>query len=246
MTNMLERQRPEDCLSDLALDRLVMGEVERHAPAVVHLDTCATCRARLTELEAASRPFLSEPRARRSPAPRARRRWAWLGATTALAGAAAFALWTRPTAERTRFKGGPVLEVIVSHGDGRVESISPGAALAPNDAIRFRLSTQTAGFLSIVGLDAAGHVTPYAPTTGAALAVPAGKGQLLDGSIILDDTPGVERIMALVCERPMAVEAVVAAGKRALADSRQDPRQIVGALGFSCPYATTWYQKLKR
>ena len=242
MTNMLERQRPEECLSDLALDRLVMGEVDRQAPAVVHLETCATCRARLVELEAASRPFLSDRPARRSPAPRARRRWAWLGATTALAGAAAFALWTRPTAERTRFKGGPVLEVIVRHGDGRVESISPGAALAPNDAIRFRLSTQTAGFLSIVGLDAAGHVTPYVPTTGAALAVPAGKGQLLDGSIILDDTPGSERVVALHCAKPIDIDAAVAAGKRALSSANGDPK-LVGDFGLGCVQASVWFTK---
>lgn len=246
MTNVLERQRPEACLSDLALDRLVMGEIDRRAPAVAHLDTCETCRARLAELEAASRPFMSDGPARRMPAPRARRRWAWVGAGATLASAAAVALWLRPAEERTRLKGGPVLEVIAKHGDGRVESIAPGATLAPNDAIRFRLSTQAAAYVSVIGLDAAGHVTAYAPASGPALALPAGAGQLLDGSVILDDTPGAERIVALVCERPMDVAAVVAAGQRALADSRRDPRKVNAALGFSCPYATTWYQKLTR
>ncbi|HEX4457717.1 MAG TPA: hypothetical protein VIA18_07085 [Polyangia bacterium] len=244
MTDILDRQRPETCLSDLALDRLVMREPDRGGRAAAHLKTCAACSARLAELESQSRPFMNDVAARQ-PIRRARRNWAWGGLGVTFAAAAAFTLWLVPVRSPVRTKGGLHFEIIAKHGNS-VDTILPGSELAPGDAIRFRLTPPRAGYLGIIGLDAAGNVTPYAPTAGATMRMQGGAAQLLDGSIILDDTAGAERVVALFCARSLDMAAVVDAGKRALAQAGGDPRQVSGNLGFDCASASTWYQKRLR
>ena len=71
-------------------------------------------------------------------------------------------------------------------------------------------------------IDAAQAVTAY----GSALALAGGVPRILDGSIILDDTLGPERIVAVVCDWPIAGELGVALARGALATAGGDPRQI--------------------
>jgi len=54
-------------------------------------------------------------------------------------------------------------------GTGRVERVLPGAELSPDDAIRFGVTNDKPGWLVVLGVDAAGQVTPYAPVSGTAL-----------------------------------------------------------------------------
>ena len=244
MTDILDRQRPETCLSDLALDLLVMREPDRGGRAAAHVKTCAACSARLAELESLSRPFMNDIAARQ-PRRSARRNWVWGGLGLTLASAAAVVLWLAPSRSSVRLKGGLQLDVVAKHGQS-VDTILPGSELAPGDAIRFRLTLPRAAYVGIVGLDAAGQVTAYAPTAGAMRRLEAGAAQLVDGSITLDDTAGAERVVALACERSLDMTAVVDAGKRALAQAGGDPRQASGNLGFDCAYTSTWYQKRLR
>jgi DNA polymerase-3 subunit beta len=51
--------------------------------------------------------------------------------------------------------------------------------VAPGDWIQFRIGSQRSGHLAIVGLDAAGAVTAYAPASGPALRIAAGRDQAL-------------------------------------------------------------------
>jgi hypothetical protein len=114
-----ERSRPEGCLSDLHLDRLVAGELAppEEQAARVHLGGCAGCAARLAAIEAERAAFQAAPPPLRltavrqsrpapaTPAGRLRRARAFAPAlTAALAAAAAVALVfiARPPSEPPR------------------------------------------------------------------------------------------------------------------------------------------------
>ena len=75
--------------------------------------------------------------------------------------------------------------------------------------MRFVVSTTRPGHLVILGLDAAGKVSVYSPT---ATLHPRRRGtrQAMPGSIILDDTPGAERLVALECDAHFPVADAVA------------------------------------
>src|SRR5262245_6294845 len=76
--------RPADCLSDLALDRLLAGEP---APTWHHVAGCTRCRARLEELRRGAR--VSDELVARGVARVRRRLWSRrIGVATTLAAAA--------------------------------------------------------------------------------------------------------------------------------------------------------------
>src|SRR5262249_46962720 len=106
------------------------------------------------------------------------------------------------------------------------EQLLPGAALKAGEAIRFEVASQSEGYLYIAGIDSAENVTPYFGDANTVL-VP-GPGHLLDGSVTLDATMGVERIFALLCKKPIDREAIVAHGKAALGRAGGDPARIAG------------------
>src|SRR5262249_49944343 len=149
---------------------------------------------------------------------RSRRPMVWGGALATLAAAAALVLLVRaPEEPAFRTKGGLQLQLIARRANGRVEAILPGGELAPGEALRFRVTSRAAGCVCVSVLDSARVVSAYVPAEGQALAFPATRERLLDGSIILDETLGPERVVAVLCKQPIAVAEVVAAGKRALA-----------------------------
>src|SRR5688572_26358727 len=63
-----------------------------------------------------------------------------------IAAAVLVALVAIPDGPSVRTKGGLALEVIAKHEDGKVEQLLPGAQLSPGDAIRFRVSSEEAGW----------------------------------------------------------------------------------------------------
>lgn len=242
----MKRARPEGCLSDLVLDRIVNGELPREGEPGAHLAGCEACRARLEAFEAAARDFgevhfVAKLAAQATAAVGGARPWRVRMAVAAAglaAAAAVLLLVTRPPSEGVRTKGGLSLEVVARHADGRVETVLPGATLAPGDAIRFRVTNPTAGYLAIVGADAARQVTAYVP----ARMQPSGRGQLLEGSVILDETRGAERLTAVLCPRAIADEELLAAARRALEHAGFDPR-AQGPLDLDCEQAAVLLEK---
>ncbi len=253
-----QRRLSDACLSDLVLDELTLDEQPRAASVAAHLESCVACRQRLVELGALQAALAPPPPsdalaaalrevAAPAAAPRvARRRWRTpLLATSGMAAAAALLLLLPAKNGSIRLKGGFALGLVVRDSSGRTTTVLPGEQLKANNAIRFRLSSASDGYLVVLGLDAAQQVTPYAPAVGHATPLAATPELLLDGSIILDDSPGSERIVALRCERPIEVDAAVAAGKRALARAGGDPK-LVGDLGLGCAQASAWFTKTPR
>ncbi|MDI3287506.1 DUF4384 domain-containing protein [Polyangium sp. 15x6] len=218
MRPVLTRSRPETCLSDLRLDRLVAGELDAAAgrDARAHLDGCARCAARLAEIEADRRAFLADPpplpAAR--PVPKARRlaRWAPRVAV-ALAAAAAFAFWFRarpavddPEEPGTRIKGRPRVGFYVKHG----AAVTPGAAgesVYPGDTLQFTYTMQRDdAYFALISVDGARKASVYYPSAPRAVRITRGNDVPLDQSTVLDDVLGAETTYALFCADPIELE----------------------------------------
>lgn len=236
---------PEGCLSELALDRLWARElaapVETEARA--HLAACPACATRLGERDEAAAALegneLLAARMRRE-IKRSGGGWRVRAGALALVAAAATAFLTlaprgssQDAESGIRTKGGLALEIIARHADGRTSPVVSGEALRPGDAIRFRVSHEGPGYLWIAGLDAAQAVTVYHPVDGAPALSQGAKAMLLDGSIVLDDTRGEERIMAVLCDRPVGKDLLVEKARVALARSGGDPGRVTG-LDLDC------------
>lgn len=253
MIEPVSRRLSERCLSDLALDRLLAGEsgAEARAQAGAHLAECAACEARHATLLADRERFDAEvfvaglsARAARdakiasAPRPIAPRRARLRSALSAMSAAAAVVLvaiaMPRPSGDDVRTKGGESLELFVRHADGRVDRVAPGETLRPGDAIRFSLSTPRGGYVAIAGMDSRPSVSAYAPVSSdTAIPMGAVRGHVLDGSIVLDDATGPERIVAFLCREPVPVSTLLAEARAALAAAGGDPR-AVGTIDARC------------
>jgi hypothetical protein len=219
-----------ECLSDLRLDELLVGE--RVPPAAqAHLAACGECTARRDELAADRARFLAAPpplpAARSLPSPRRTRARLFAGGLAAMAAAAALLLFAAPTrrgegggerdaapasdADMTRTKGGGArLGVIVEHrGAQRVGA--PGETVHPGDTLLFAISTPRPTHVAVLGRDAHGRVSTYFPVGPAgstAASLGAGPEQLLPLATVLDDSLGAEQLIAAFCERPELVTAL--------------------------------------
>jgi hypothetical protein len=247
------KHRGPVCLSDLAMDRYRLGELDHSDEsdrASAHLGDCEACRARLAALEAVPTPafdwsavqVVREPRVGK-----ARRRWPkrvlWLSPVLAAAAVALLVPWGKPD---VRNKGGGwQLGVVAQHPNGRVLRVSPGDALAPGDRLRFEVAAPDDAFVSIISLDGKGSVTPFVPANGETAAVRKGPHHLLDGAVRLDDAMGPERIMLLACPRSIPVTDVVAAGRAALGQAQGRLDQLP-ALDLPCKQTSFWIRKEAR
>jgi len=234
-------RRAPECVSDLVLDQIVSGEAVGAAPEA-HVAGCARCGERLASFRADQErdaALVAELAARAElPSVVPLRRRLWLSAALPLLAAAAILLLLLPRLLRgpgsdTREKGGSALalDVVVRHADGKIESLGPNGRVRAGDAVRFVVSTPRPGHLVVLGLDSAGAVSVYVSDGADPHKVERGSRQAMPGSVILDDTPGAERLVALECDARFAVSDAVDAGRRSLERAAKDPRRA-GALGL--------------
>jgi hypothetical protein len=248
---MMRRALGSDaCVSDLVLDRLRIGELLPSSEAAAHVAACSDCAARAAALRGDMQQFVDEqfvPGLAADARKRARGRRLMLPvASGLLAAAAALLLFVnvRPSpVSRTKGKG--ALDLVVRRADGHVEPVVAGTLLHPGEAVRFIISTDTAGYLAIVGADAHKVVTAYEPMSGEARSIAAGPRQIIDGSVVLDDALGAERMIAVVCARPVPVATVTAAAEKALARADGDPRHM-SALDLDCRQLSFVIEKASR
>jgi hypothetical protein len=266
------RARHETCLSDLTLDRLVGAEItatDELAAIEAHLSACALCSRRRSEIEASpiqvpDREWLSQVRA----TPPARRRPLILaGGALAVAAMAALVLVVKPKAPAptpregagqataaagaateeatTRTKGSALaLDLFVRRGDLPAEPVFSDVPLRAGDAIRFRVRAPEDGYLAVIGLDSEGKVSRYSPAGGEAAAPFKAGERAVDGSVILDDAPGEEKVIALLCPDPAAAATSVAAARAALAAAGAPSR--VASLPGPCRQAAASFRKEAR
>jgi len=206
MKPMLQRSRPEGCLSDLKLDQWLANELtdETLAAAQSHVEGCAACAERKRELDEQWRsfavPLVPMPEAPAEAKTKGSARWwAPLGA---LAMAATALVWfqVEPTGERS--KGSLDLGFYVNHA-GEVRRGEPGEKLFPGDQVQFEVTSKQPMFLTIVSRDGAGKISTYA-----AERIDAGVDQTLSTAVELDGTLGPEKVWGVACEEFTAAEVL--------------------------------------
>jgi hypothetical protein len=202
----------------------------------------------LGELEAEDQRFHKEVWVA-GEALRARRRVPifWWAAGPAVAAAAAVLVFvTTPGSsgppDPNLTKGGDGLALIVRHADGRTEDVLPGQSLSPGDAVRMVVTARAPdSALVILDFDGRGKVSAFEPAHGDPKRIGAGR-QLVEGSVVLDDALGPERLLALFCGGEISTSDAIAAGQRALTQVGGDPR-AVHTLGLPCREASLLIQK---
>jgi hypothetical protein len=247
MIPMTTPSRGPGCASDVDLDEILSGEPTGSAREVrvrAHLATCPRCRERLAAFTAVDPPPASVMRARiygarlGPPAPR-RRRWLGAGAAFAAAAAALVLAWRlgpRPGGPGDeRSKGALGLTVLVKRAGGAIDSVVQEGRLRAGDEMRFSLAPSRAGYAVVMGLDAAPSVTVYAPAASASapIHVEATGSTTLPGSIVADETPGIERIVALVCAAATPPDELRRRAEAALERAHGQPERVT-TLGTGC------------
>ena len=87
--------------------------------------------------------------------------------------------------------------------------VSDGMRLRKGDAIRFVPDLHGFKYLLVVSIEASGKVTPFFPYKGLFSAqIPVEPGTPLPGSIVLDESVGMETIWAVFSSEPVAVAQV--------------------------------------
>jgi hypothetical protein len=181
-----------------------------------HLSSCELCRTDLANLAGDQRRFEREvfPQTREKIA---RRRWSWWPlALPTLAAAAAAWLLIAPARLPPEVlpKGDATLAIFVAREGGAL-SVSDGQRLRPGDRIRFVLRPAGQRHAIVASLDGAGRTTVYHPFDGRqSAALPAGARIEIPGSIVLDRSPGPERVFAVLAPNPFPAALVVEALKK--------------------------------
>ena len=211
------RMRADSCLSDLRLDELLAGELDRdeRQPATAHLGRCPACSDRLAELERDRDDYRARSVAR--PA-RPRRRALGVGVGIAVAAACAVLLIREPRPQGTRSKGTARLGFFITHGD-QVRPGGAGEKVQPGDMLSFTLSTDARVYVAVLSRDGAGRASVYFPAGPITEAAGPGRDVVLPLATVLDGTLGAERLYGLVCDGPVALEPL----RRALAGSSTLP-----------------------
>jgi len=226
------RTRPPDCLSDLQLDQLLVEALPTSAVADArrHIEGCARCNGRLQSFASVSLPLVAAfPK-------RARRSRQWLFAAAACVPVLALGVvWTQlssnshptPTmGDNVRTKGAVTLAVAARRSGGEVERLTPLETVFPGDSLRFEVAASNPGYLAILSFDSAGAVSPFAPFAGKSQYFAAGPPTFLSETVEADETPGVERILAMMCPASRDVEELKALGAKALSRASGDPLRV--------------------
>jgi hypothetical protein len=224
-------------IGELTLRRRRAGEeLGAEGPAIeAHAAGCPECRARLRALDDEQRRFEQEisfdrfaagvERAARTPrvAPRRpsvpTRVWA---PVLAMAAGVALVVTLGPFGEKretNRTKGGAGMIVRVAGSDGQRSARVDGTeALARGEKLRLGYQPGGHRYLLSLSIDDRGTVTPIYPEQGRSLAIPesgpAGATRFLPDSMELTGK-GVERIVVLLSDEPIDVEAAVRVARAA-------------------------------
>jgi hypothetical protein len=219
-------------LSLLTLECHLIGELDPQADRLVdaHLASCAACRDRLALLRSGRAALLSRfaavpvrVAARDVAPPRQSPRRTWM-----MAGSAAAALvlgWhllapeprpasepaaparSRPTGavDPVRLKGDDLRFLVYVERDGTPQRLYWNDEVSPGDRLGFQLGSEQAGYAMVIGIDARRQVYQCYPGAGSGASAyrPAsGRAQSLDRAIALDDSPGHEHLVAVLCPQP--------------------------------------------
>lgn len=212
-------RRGPECPPAAALEALSAGE-EVGGAVRAHAGRCPDCAGQLRALRAEAEAFVRarppelflRQLARREAAARERpplfRR---LLPVLALAVPAVLAVVFLPRVLHTGDRGevrlkGPGFRVAVAHGGagGTIDLGASDAVVRPGDALRFAYEAERDGHLLVLNLDGRGEASVLHPFgAGASAPLAAGRREFLPGSVVLDDAPGPELLVAVFSLRPL-------------------------------------------
>jgi hypothetical protein len=219
---MNEERMHGDCPRRFELIRLAAGDGEEKELSALraHAESCPQCGSVLTSLEQQRHEFLERhpfekiaPRLLQGP----RRRSLLRLVPAAVVGLLLLGvLWYafRP-GPAIRTKGDIALAFYVKKGEEAVMG-QPGGIYRQNDRIQFAYSSGPHRYVFLVSLDDRGTVSNF-NHRGAETSIPIqpGSNRVLEGSIILDDSVGPERIFAVFSNQPLRFEEVKNAADKA-------------------------------
>lgn len=209
----------DPCPSTFTLDDLEIhgeGPGEASASIASHVRSCPRCHARMAgrdrlrlrfEREVAG-PLWKQIVAR----PRRRGRWQ-LGFFSLGLAVAAVALWLGSAPQPyLGAKGPPAVEIqVLARRHGAAFAAGATNPVAPGDELQFTVrATEPAALHVLLGsVDSSGRLSPFYPGTLDGRSVPLPPAGLpLSPPIVLDDTPGPERILVVVSARPLSMRAI--------------------------------------
>jgi len=209
------------CPSSVALDAFRLG-FDR--TAADHVQKCPHCTAWLAaqeRLESEVAHLWVPVGAPVEPAPARPKgtRWKYfLGLGLPLAAVAATILFmVIPRTPTETAKGGPVPVEIARLSNGVLSWLSPESVLKPNDSIRFFVHRNDPDdrYVLIGSVDGSRQLAHFYPAdaNGCGLSLPA-SGEALEGSIVIDEAPGPERIVVVLSHQPLCWTSVDDAVKR--------------------------------
>jgi hypothetical protein len=207
-------------LSALALDALALDALDGTATtaARAHLAICERCRIDLERAAELRAHFTAAVLLRTLPQ---HRRRAWSLAWLAVPALGVLAVWIGlrgsvhvrpaydPASSDLAIKGDATCQVFANR-DGQTFAVHDGTPLAAGDRIGFVVTPDGARYLLVASIDGAGAASIYFPYNGTESApLMPGKRIELPGSIVLDATPGPERVFALFSDKPIAAQLVI-------------------------------------
>ena len=206
--------RGPECVSDLAFDRLVAGELAATTEGKIfeHVQTCDRCRTRLDEIRADQRAFADKKLDLLRPTRRGHRHTIGFALASALAAVCCLLLFVRSrgrTMEQVleRTKGGATLSFYVMR-DGDILPGSEALPVHPGDAVQFVFTVDRPGYLGILSVDGAGKASIYYPAGAKAAPFAAGHTRPVPVSTVLDGTLGEEHIYSLFCDTAVELEPI--------------------------------------
>jgi hypothetical protein len=230
-------------VGELALRRHRAGEAVGDAVAA-HVAACADCRARGRALDDEQRRFerdvsfdrfaagveraaRGDRRRRRPSAP-----LAWVLAPMIAAAATLALVVTFVPGPRgpNRTKGGAWITVRVAGGDGtqRTAAAEAPEVLAPGDRVRIGYEPGAHRYLLALSVDDHGAVTPLYPEAGRSVSADKASGgalRYLPDSLEFTGA-GAERLVVVLSEQPLEVEAARRAARSAFDRARGDVRRL--------------------
>lgn len=112
-----------------------------------------------------------------------------------------------------RFKGGLSLEITAARGTDQFP-VKDGTRLREGDRVRFSVTVDRPGYLTVFSVEADGTISPFYPDTpvdeaAESLALDKAGRHTLQGSILLDNAVGEERFWVVFSVRPFDRNAVM-------------------------------------
>lgn len=218
-------------LTEWTLRRLHAGELPsaESQQARAHLSACAECNGVLKGLEQEQARFEAQvpfdrfadgvERAMKSP-PAERSRPGFHGFMVAVAATVLLALFVRPMLSEptttNRLKGGATAELRIG-GEGPQRAVPPGETdtLQPGERVRLAYVSGEYRYVLALSVDGAGEVSPLYSEAGMSLPVERGNGRHWLPESVEFTGSGDERVVVVLSERPLKVDEVVSAARRA-------------------------------